>query len=106
MIVIGRLLFYGVEGKKIAELKSYLHQNVEYRYVGDLKGFAQIKRAIRNKVKELNTKYRQTVPIEFEGKVDEKYNSGALTFRRPGASSYVLRLDVLCVKEYWEGGES
>lgn len=104
MIVVGNLLTYGVEGKKIAELKSYLQQNVAYRYVEDLKGFVQIKRAVLRKVEELNAKYKHTVPVEFKGNVDEKYNSGVLSFHRPGASHSILSMSVLYVRQYEEGG--
>ncbi len=105
MIVICRLVQFGVRGKKIDELFAYLKENVNNTYVKDLAEFVQMKRTIRKKVDQLNAKYPKSEPIEFCGKVDEKYSDGGLMFKRPKASASVINMCVYVVKEFKGGGE-
>ena len=97
MYVIGRVDTWGVEGKKIKELKEFLKKNVEYRYVKDRETFDLMKKVIFDKVKELNLKYRNTVDLKFTAPISGYWNQGEMRFTREGASHAILYLPVLNV---------
>lgn len=103
MIVMCDLLQYGVKGRMIDELFSFLSKHVNNSFVENMSDFVQVKRTIRKKVQELSAKYPKTKPLFFEGNVDLVYNDGRMTFKREGASTSVISLKVLWVKKYMEG---
>ncbi len=104
MIAVGTIIEYGIQGRKIRELKDFLAENIQQRTVNDENEYKKMKHFIKRRVTELNAQFPNTVAVSFVA--DDPFTLGRGTFRfvRQNASTAIIYLTVLVVKPYTEGG--